>query len=150
MCRCFRKLGKQTDHWMNTMYHRTLQSLGQHALSPIVWESYVLASATLLPLLLLSRFSHVWLSATPQTAAHQAPLSLGFSRQEQWSGLPFPLPIACMHAKSLQLYPVFCHPLDCSPPSSSVPGILQARILEWVAMPSCRGSSQPRDQTHVS
>ena len=97
MCRCFRKLGKQTDHWMNTMYHRTLQSLGQHALSPIVWESYVLASATLLPLLLLSRFSHVWLSATPQTAAHQAPLSLGFSRQEQWSGLPFPLPMhACM------------------------------------------------------
>ena len=39
------------------------------------------------PLLLLSRFSRVRLCATPQTAAHQAPLSLGFSRQEQWSGL---------------------------------------------------------------
>ena len=39
---------------------------------------------------LLSHFSHVWLCATPQTAAHQAPLSLGFSRQEHWSGLPFP------------------------------------------------------------
>ena len=41
-------------------------------------------------LLLLSRFSRVWLCATPQMAAHQAPLSLGFSRQEHWSGLPFP------------------------------------------------------------
>ena len=41
-------------------------------------------------LLLLSRFSRVQLCVTPQTAAHQAPLSLGFSRQEHWSGLPFP------------------------------------------------------------
>ena len=41
-------------------------------------------------LLLLSRFSRVRLCATPETAAHQAPLSLGFSRQEHWSGLPFP------------------------------------------------------------
>ena len=47
----------------------------------------------LLLLLLLSRFSHVRLCATPQTAAHQAPPSLGFSRQEHWSGLPFPSPM---------------------------------------------------------
>ena len=40
--------------------------------------------------------------------------------------------------------------MDCSPPGSSVHGILQARILEWVAMPFSRGSSQPRDQTHIS
>ena len=44
-------------------------------------------------LLLLSRFSRVWLCATPWTAAHQAQLSLGFSRQELWSGLPFPSPV---------------------------------------------------------
>ena len=45
-------------------------------------------------LLLLSRFSHVrQLCATPQTAAHQAPPSQGFSRQEHWSGLPFPSPV---------------------------------------------------------
>ena len=44
-------------------------------------------------LLLLSRFSHVQLCVTPQTAAHQAPQSLGFSRQEHWSGLPFPSPM---------------------------------------------------------
>ena len=43
-----------------------------------------------------------------------------------------------------------CNPVDCSPPGSSVHGILQERILEWVAMPSSRGSSQPRDQTLVS
>ena len=44
-------------------------------------------------LLLLSRFSRVQLCATPETAAHQAPPSLGFSRQEHWSGLPFPSPM---------------------------------------------------------
>ena len=44
-------------------------------------------------LLLLSHFSCVRLCATPWTAAHQAPLSLGFSRQEHWSGLPFPSPM---------------------------------------------------------
>ena len=43
--------------------------------------------------LLLSRFSRVRLCATPWTAAHQAPPSLGFSRQEHWSGLPFPSPM---------------------------------------------------------
>ena len=47
----------------------------------------------LLLLLLLSRFSHVRLCATPYTAAHQAPLSLGFSGQKHWSGLPFPSPV---------------------------------------------------------
>ena len=47
----------------------------------------------LLLLLLLSRFSRVWLCATPEVAAHQAPPSLGFSRQEHWSGLPFPSPM---------------------------------------------------------
>ena len=41
---------------------------------------------------MLSRFSRVRLCATPQMAAHQAPPSLGFSRQEYWSGLPFPSP----------------------------------------------------------
>ena len=43
----------------------------------------------------------------------------------------------------------FCDPLDCSLPGSSVHGILQARILEWVAISFSRGSSQPRDQTPV-
>ena len=49
-----------------------------------------------------------------------------------------------------QLCPTLCNPTDCSPPGSSVHGILQARILEWVAIPFSRGSSQPRNRTQVS
>ena len=52
-----------------------------------------LLNALLLLLLLVSRFSCVRLCATPETAAHQALPSLGFSRQEHWSGLPFPSPM---------------------------------------------------------
>ena len=43
-----------------------------------------------------------------------------------------------------------CNPMDCSPPGSSIHGILQTRILEWVAISFSRESSQPRDQTQVS
>ena len=54
----------------------------------------IISSKLVLPLLLLlSRFSRVRLCVTPQMAAHQAPLSLGFSRQEHWSGLVFPFPM---------------------------------------------------------
>ena len=56
----------------------------------------------------------------------------------------------CMCAKSIQLCPTFCDPMLYSPPGSSVHGILQARTLEWVAITSSRGPSQPRDLTHVS
>ena len=88
---------------------------------------------------------------------------MGFSRQEYWSGLPCPPPgdvpdpvteprspafqadslpaelpgkpkYICMHTKSLQSCLTLCDPMDSSPPSSSVYGILQARILEWVAI----------------
>ena len=52
-----------------------------------------------------------------------------------------------MHAKSLQLCPALCDSMDCSPPGSSVHGILQAGILERVAIPFSRGSSQSRDLT---
>ena len=72
-------------------------------------------------MLLLSRFSRVRLCATPWTAAYQASPSMGFSRQEHWSGLPFPSPVSCsrnlkylcMHAKSLQS----CLTLRSSQPS---------------------------------
>ena len=57
---------------------------------------------------------------------------------------------ACMPAKLLQSCLTLCDPMDCSLLSSFVHGILQARILEWIAMPSSRGSSPPRDRTHVS
>ena len=54
-------------------------------------------------------------------------------------------PHACLHTKLLQLCPILCDPMDCSPPGSSFCGISQARILEWVAIPLSRGSSQSRD-----
>ena len=53
-------------------------------------------------------------------------------------------------AKSFQSYPTLCNPMDCSLPVSSVHGILQARILERVAMTSFKESSQPRDRTCIS
>ena len=57
---------------------------------------------------------------------------------------------AAAAAKSLQSCPTLCDPIDSSPPGSTVPGILQARILEWVAISFSRGSSQPRHRTQVS
>ena len=82
-------------------------------------------------LLLLSRFSRVRLCATPQTAAHQAPPSLGFSRQEHWNGCHFLL--RCRKVKSesevAQLCPTLSDPMDCSLPGSSVHAIFQARVL---------------------
>ena len=55
-----------------------------------------------------------------------------------------------LNVKSLQLYLILCDPMDYSLPGSSVHGISQAKILEWVAISFSRGSSQPRDQTCVS
>ena len=59
----------------------------------------------------------------------------------------FQKPVLCLVT---QLFPTLCDPMDCSPPGSSVHPVLQARVLEWVVMPSSRGSSQPRDRTQVS
>ena len=58
----------------------------------------------------------------------------------------------CTHVctKSLQSCPTLRDPMDCSPPASSVHGILQARILQWVTMPFSRGSSRSRDRTCAS
>ena len=58
--------------------------------------------------------------------------------------------LCMLHAKLPLLYLTLCDPMDCSPPGSSVHGILQARILEWVAMSSSKGSSQLRDRSWVS
>ena len=110
--------------------------------------------------------------------AHQAPLSLWFPRQEYLSGLPFPSPgyllnpgtepasasladrlfnhwttwkskmCTCMLSRFSHVQ--FCNLMDYSLPGSSAHGILQARILKWVVMPSSRGFSQPRDWTQVS
>ena len=89
-------------------------------------------------LLLLSCFSRVRLCSTPQTAAHQAPPSLGFSRQEHWSGLHFLL--QCMKGKResevTQSCPTLSDPVDRSLPGSSVPGIFQEEYWNGVPLPN--------------
>ena len=76
----------------------------------------------------------------PQTAAHQTPLSLGFSRQEYWSGVPFPSP---MHAAMMRCFSrvglCATHELQLS--RLLIHRIRQARILEWIAISYSRGSS---------
>ena len=94
------------------------------------WESGI----EIHTLLLLSHFSRVRLCVTPQMAAHQAPPSLGFSRQEHWSGLPFPSPMHESESEVAQSCPTLSDPMDCSLPGSSVHEILQARVLEWGAI----------------
>ena len=65
-------------------------------------------------------------------AAHQAHLSLGFSRQEHWSRLPFPSPT---HESEVpQSCPTHSDPMDCSLPGSSIHEIFQERVLEWVTI----------------
>ena len=122
--------------------------------------------------------SHDQLFVTLWTVGHQVPLSMGFSRQEYWNGLLFPAsgalpdpgvkpksptfgngffttetpgkPIADpAAAKSLQSFPTLRDPMVCSPPGSSVHGIFQARILEWVAISFTKVSNWPRNWTHV-
>ena len=90
-----------------------------------------------------------------------APLSFGpfldhkdkikYQGSEHRHGCVFPKPLVCVRVLSrFSCAWLFVTPIDCSPLGLSVLGILQARILEWVAMPSSRGSYWPRDWTHVS
>ena len=99
---------------------------------------------------MLTHYRHVWLFATLWTVACEAPLSVGFSRQESCSGLSCLPPgdlsdlwikllslmssVLAAAAKSLQSCLTLCDPMDCSPPGSPVPGILQARTMEWAAI----------------
>ena len=100
--------------------------------------------------------SRVQLLATPWTAAYQAPPSMGFSRQEYWSGVPLPSPVrntmkvkilrgknnacskiprvymSCVQSRFTHVW--LCNPMNCSLPGSSVHRILQARIQEGVAI----------------
>ena len=120
----------------------------------------------------MKSLSRVQLLATSWTAAHQAPPSMGFSRQEYWSGLPLPSPHSCIGAdinsgplqclvllggviisvlSITQPCPTLCgYPTDCSTPGSSVHGIFRAVTLELVAVPFSKGSAQPGDGIRVS
>ena len=108
---------------------RVLNSSTGISLHPLALLTAVLLKALLL---LLSRFSLIRLCATPQTVAHQAPPSLGFSRQEHWSGLPFPSPMHESESEVAQWCPTPSNPMDCSLPGPSIHGIFQGGVLEWV------------------
>ena len=78
------------------------------------------------------------------------PVLLPLSQWDMELGLMSVSPFPVVRVKVAQLCLTLCDPMDCSPPGSSVHGILQARILEWVAIPFSRGSYQPRNPTRVS
>ena len=86
-------MGKQWKQWQTVFLGSKITADGDysHELKRCLLPGR--RTMTNLLLLLLSRFSHGQLCATPQAAAHRAPLSLGFSRQEHWSELPFPSPM---------------------------------------------------------
>ena len=116
----------------------------------------------LLPLLI-----NLWLSWRCQLESNPTPLTISLPQEEGqlycigWEHLYhlllegerqalFLLATVCVSAKLLETCPTLCDPMDHSPLDSSVHGIFQAKLLEWFAMPSSRGSSRPKDQTHVS
>ena len=97
--------------------------------------------------------SSVNLGSYPNTSkvTFSVPHSRGWAKQGDKANM-LHANIKLLHAniKLLQLYPTLCNPMECSLLGFFVDGILQARILEWVAMPSFRGSSGHRDRTHIS
>ena len=108
-------------------------------LSPLLmWilNKYSSLVVLLLLMLLPSHFSRVRLCATPQVAAHQAPPSLRFSRQEHWSGVPFPSPMHEVKSESevSQSCPTLSDPIDSSLSGFFAHGIFQERLLEWAAI----------------
>ena len=133
-------------------------SLASHRYFLMIWPKYALRlhSSPSRPSVSWARMVKSW----PQSEAIASNFSLCSlfllphpqhlqpcpSKPQIWSCLTY----ACMCAKSLQSYPTLCDPMDCGPPGSSVHGDSPARLLEWVVMPSCRGSSPSRDQTQVS
>ena len=92
------------------------------------------------------------LSTLPSSFKSSVPFSdlLIDSKHLRWTYQAYLSVSTCVCAQSLQLCLTLCHFMDCSLPGSSDYGILQARILEWVAMPSSRGFSWLRDWTHIS
>ena len=89
---------------------------------------------------------HPWSTKIPQDLVQWSPMC-----QNYWSQCAYSLLCKreCVCAQLLQSCPTLCDPMEHSLPGSSVHGLLQARTLEWVAMPSSRGSSQLRGGTHI-
>ena len=98
-----------------------------------------------------NHFSHVQLFTTLWTIVCQAPLSMGFSRQEYWSGFPFSSPGDLPNPGIEPSFLTSPALVGVSFTTLAPPGHQGSPSpLEWVAVPFCRGSSQSRDQTRVS
>ena len=117
----------QPPHWVCGRAHSFLLTL--------VLCLSSLASGFFIQLVLLVSSSINWFEGKKASESRQSLIS-DHHLQEN--------PVLCAGAESLQLCPTLCHPMDCGPPGSSVHGLLQARILEWAAVPSSKGSSRPR------
>ena len=133
---------RQKFGWLSVTFQLPPESKAQ-------WQSrtsmYVMAFC--FPLRILILFSFIlWFSFPPSQPCSSAIQLLCYECPK------FLLAISFIPKKSevAQSCPTLCYPVDCSLPGSSIHGILQARILEWVAISFSRGSSQPRDQTQVS
>ena len=132
------------------------------------WRSYFkhirlhqgpqLLSADLPVSLFLSLFLSLCIQVTTDSSVYP------FTLQSSWNntafvtleycaifcGFPTSYKVKESESEVTQSCPTLCDPVDCSPPGSSVHGILQARILEWVVISFSRGSSRPRDRSQVS
>ena len=129
----FTPLLVRTPNLGNPWHQKTKHMSGGNAMEKLDSAEYFTKE---LLLLLLSCFSRVRLCAIPEMAAHWAPLSLGFSRQEHWSGCHFLLQWMKVKSESevVQSCPTPSDSIDCSPPGSSVHGIFQVRVVEWGAI----------------
>ena len=125
----------------------------------LLWAAFPAEATAPLGLQWLLGRKWLWLQLPPGHPDPQTrPSSSSSVASGHWQllgGFPCPwlatqLSITHVTGVCAQSCPTLSNPTDCSPPGSSVHGILQARILEWAAMPFSRGSSWPRDLTHIS
>ena len=98
-------------------------------------------------LICLLRNLYVGQEATVRTDMEQ---QTGTKLGKEYDKAVFCHPAYLTSVQSIQLCPTLCNPMDCSPPDSSVYGIFQVRILEWISIFFSRGSSWFRDETHIS
>ena len=124
---------KRVGHDLGTKQQQTY-----HIITITIYVCIYFLSFFFLCMLLLSCFSRVRLCATPETAAHQAPPPWDSAGKNTGVGCHFLL--QCMKVKSEKEVAQSCltlsNPMDCSPPDFSIHGLFQARVLEWVPLPS--------------
>ena len=123
-------------NWAHKISYWEYLTIWKSALPVFPW-----AQSTSFPLSTLNSFRECWKSEA--AAAHDLIL-VEVDGKQSWQVPICGWQYACMCTKLLPLCLTLCDTMDCSPPHSSVHGILQARILDWVTIPSSRGYSRPR------